>query len=267
VQHTSLANLLRSTLSALLFVCAAVGCESQSPSEVQWIDYEVLLTLPHDSAAYTQGLLFHNQFLWESTGRYGQSTVRKVDGRTGQVVQRAALDESLFGEGLALVGNELIQLTWQSGMALVYDLDSLRVRRTLRYQGEGWGLCYDGRELVMSNGSDTLYMRNPQSFEVVRALAVTDRGIGLRQLNELECVGDRVYANVYQEDRVVEIDKESGRVLRAIDGSRLRLLSGIPRDADHVLNGIAYDSSTSSFLLTGKLWPHVYVIRLAATAP
>jgi glutamine cyclotransferase len=257
---------LRSALGSLwLSLFGVLGCDSEA--QVQWIEYDVVLTLPHDTTAYTQGLLYHDQFLWESTGRYGESTVRRVDGRTGTVLQTASLGDSLFGEGLALVGDELIQLTWQSGLALVYDLDSLRTRRTLRYEGEGWGLCFDGRELVMSNGSDSLYVRDPRSFEILRTLPVTFGGSGLRGLNELECVGEHIYANVYQEDRVVEIEKASGRVLRAIDASRLRLISGIRKDPDTALNGIAYDSGTGAFLLTGKLWPHVHVIRLAASSP
>jgi len=247
-------------LAPLLAALALVACETPEP--VEWATYEVVLTLPHDSAAYTQGLVFHDRFLWESTGRYGESTVRKVDLETGEVLLSHALPDSLFGEGLALVGSELIQLTWKAGVAFVYDLDSLQVQRTFRYDGEGWGLCYDGTDLYMTDGSDTLYRRDPQTFEVLGTVRVTSAGTSVPRLNELECVGDHVWANVYLEDRIVQIDKASGRVVRAVDGFQLRLASGAPAD-DGVLNGIAYDPRTGLFFLTGKLWPKLYVVRIA----
>jgi glutamine cyclotransferase len=242
----------------LLMALIASACDPA----VEQLEFEVVLTLPHDTAAYTQGLVYHERFLWESTGRYGHSAVRKVNGRTGAVLQSAPLPDSLFGEGLALVGQDLVQLTWQSGVALYYDTDSLRAHRTVRYEGEGWGLCFDGRSLVMTNGSDSLYFRDPVSFEIQEARQVTADGRGVRGLNELECVGEFVYANVYQEDRILKIEGASGRVLGVMDGSQLRIFSGVPMSPDAVLNGIAHDSVTGLFFLTGKLWPNVYVVKV-----
>ena len=223
---------------------------------------EVVLTLPHDTAAYTQGLLFHERMLWESTGGWGTSALRQVDPQTGRVVRSKALPDSLFGEGLALAGAELVQLTWKAGKALVYDLESLDLKRELAYEGEGWGLFFDGSEFFMSNGSDSLYRRDPKSFTVLDVQAVRAKGEAVRRLNELECVGDHVWANVYQEDRLVQIEKTTGRVVRRVDASRLSLLSGIPRDGDAVLNGIAYAPEADVFFLTGKLWPEIYVVRI-----
>ena len=224
--------------------------------------YEIVLTLPHDSAAYTQGLLYKDRFLWESTGRYGGSSVRKVDGRTGRVLQSYSLPDSLFGEGLALVGAELVQLTWKSGVALFYDIESLELKRSVRYEGEGWGLCFDGASLYMTNGSDSLYWRDPETFQVRGVRQVTVAGSPVRYLNELECVGKYVYANVYKQDQIVQIEKTSGRVVRTIDALRLRLMSGSAADGEAVLNGIAYDEQTEFFFLTGKLWPTMYVVRV-----
>jgi glutamine cyclotransferase len=247
--------------TALLLACLGLSACHEDP--VEWTTLEVLLTLPHDSTAYTQGLVYHDRFLWESTGRYGESTLRKVDPETGRVLLRRELSDSLFGEGLALVGSELVQLTWKEGVALVYDLDSLQVRRTIPYEGEGWGLCFDGRDLYMSNGSDSLYRRDPATFAVRGVQRVTSQGQPVPRLNELECVGEHVWANVYQEDRIVQIAKSTGQVVRAVDGYQLRLASGVPADGESVLNGIAYDPRTDVFFMTGKRWPETYVVRVA----
>jgi glutamine cyclotransferase len=257
VPKGSMARIVAGIWIAAVLLCAA-ACEEP----IETVPYEVVFTVPHDSAAYTQGLLYHDRFLWESTGRYGESTVRKVDGRTGRVLMSRSLPDSLFGEGLAMVGTELVQLTWKTGVAFVYDLDSLQVRRTLRYDGEGWGLCFDGEHLYMTNGTDSLYARDPETFAIERAVGVTAAGRPVPNLNELECVGEHVFANVYREDRIVQIDKASGRVLRAIDGYQLRLAAGLPYDDDTVLNGIAHDPATGVFFLTGKLWPNLFGIRL-----
>lgn len=249
----------RARVMALLLVPLGLGaCDAP----VEWATYEVLFTLPHDPGAYTQGLVYHDGFLWESTGRYGGSTVRKVDPETGAVVMSRALPDTLFGEGLALVGSELVQLTWKAGIALVYDLDSLQVRRTHRYEGDGWGLCFDGRYLYMTNGSDSLYWRDPGSFQVEGVRQVLYEGRPVAGLNELECVGEHVYANVFQESRIIKIAKASGQVVQAMDGYRLRLLSGAPEDPDAVLNGIAHHEGSDLFFLTGKLWPTMFLVRI-----
>ncbi|HSM08906.1 MAG TPA: glutaminyl-peptide cyclotransferase [Gemmatimonadota bacterium] len=253
-----LSNAAYSAAHLALFAWALIACEAP----VERVSPEVVLTLPHDTSAYTQGLLFHNRLLWESTGGWGTSTIRQVDPQTGRVLRVRALPDHLFGEGLALVDSTLVQLTWMAGLAFVYDLDSLEVLRTFRYSGEGWGLCFDGASLYMSNGSDSLYRRDPRTFAVLEARPVTDEGVPVPLLNELECVGESVWANVYQEDRVVEIDKATGRVVRELDGYPLRLLNGVANDAGAVLNGIAYGPDADVFFLTGKLWPKMFVVRI-----
>ena len=245
-------------VACALLACALIACEAP----VERVSPEVVLTLPHDTSAYTQGLLFHDRLLWESTGGWGTSTVRQVDPQTGRVLRVRALPDHLFGEGLALVDSTLLQLTWRAGLAFVYDLESLEVLRTVRYSGEGWGLCFDGAALYMSNGSDSLYRRDPRTFAVLETRPVTDEGVPVPLLNELECVGESVWANVYQEDRVVEIDKATGRVVRELDGYPLRLLGGVANDAGAVLNGIAYGPDADVFFLTGKLWPKMFVVRI-----
>lgn len=245
--------------AAPLMLLATSGCERP----VETATYEVLLTLPHDTTAYTQGLLFHDRLLWESTGGWGTSELRLVDPQTGRAIQSRAVPDSLFGEGLALADSVLIQLTWKAGRAFVYDLDSLSIRHTFRYDGEGWGLCYDGAHLFMSNGSDSLYRRDPETFaQLGEAVQVTSAGRPVHRLNELECVGDYIWANVFREDRIVQIARATGRVVREVSGVHLRPASGVPNDGNAVLNGIAYAANADVFFITGKLWPKMYVVRV-----
>ncbi len=242
-----------------LALCGLAGCSSPA---VPSIEYEILGTFPHDPAAYTQGLLFHDGHLLESTGRYGESSVRRVDVPTGEVLASVAVDSALFGEGLARVDSELVQLTWKSGRAFVYDLDTLDVLREFAYEGEGWGLCYDGESLWMSDGSSVLDRRDPKTFEVLATVDVIRGGLARNRLNELECVGDWIYANVYQTDIIVRIDKATGEVLGEIDLSSVPLSARRPGDPEAVLNGIAYVPATGVLLVTGKLWPKILALRL-----
>ena len=219
---------------------------------------EVVASFPHDREAYTQGLLLHSGRFYESTGLVGRSTLRRVVPATGMVEWRFTLAGNLFGEGLALVGDRFIQLTWQNNVAMIYDLDFNRAG-TFDYQGEGWGLCYDGARLVMSDGSNRLFFRNPQTFAVIGEVAVTRGGSAVSRLNELECVGKLVYANVYQTDTIVRIDPASGQVLTTIDASGL--LTPAEAVGVDVLNGIAFDPASGHFFLTGKLWPKLFEVR------
>jgi len=221
---------------------------------------EVVAEAPHDPEAFTQGLLLFEGVLYESTGLKGRSTLRRVERDTGEVLQRIDLPADEFGEGLALVGDRLIQLTWQNGIAHVYDRESCEELDTFTYDGEGWGLCFDGEQLVMSDGSSSLFFRDPESFEVLGEVSVIDAaGEAVDQLNELECVGSLVYANVWQTDRIVRIDKATGRVATEINAESL--LSTAERSGTDVLNGIAFDAATGEFLLTGKLWPKLFTVR------
>ncbi len=221
---------------------------------------EVLSVRPHDADAFTQGLLFFDGSLFESVGRYGQSSLREVDPRTGGVLRRVAVPDEFFAEGLARVGDRLIQLTWREGTAFVYELETLRRVGSFRYEGEGWGLCYDGSRLYMSDGSATLTVRDPRTFTVIGRVPVNLDGSPVPLLNELECVRGAVYANVWQTNALVEIDKTSGAVRNVIDASGLLTdAEAVPAD---VLNGIAYNRKQDTFLLTGKLWPKLFEVRL-----
>ena len=244
---------LRRALLALLLVSA---CRDDPR------DFEVVEVLPHDPAAYTQGLHLEGGTLFESTGLHGRSSVRKVRAGTGEIVQQRPLPREYFGEGLTLVGDRLLQLTWQQGLAFVYDTTDLATLATFEYEGEGWGLCHDGASLYMSNGSAYLTRRDPATFAVLDSIRVTLDGGPLTQLNELECVDEYVFANVYMSDWIVRIDKHTGEVTREYSLALLTPGSGRPASRDAVLNGIAYDRATDTFLVTGKLWPRLFRIRL-----
>jgi glutaminyl-peptide cyclotransferase len=226
-------------------------------ARAQTVAPQVLATFPHDQAAFTQGLLLHDGKFIESTGLNERSSLRRVVMATGEVEQQVDLAGELFGEGVALVGDQLIQLTWQNNIALVYDLD-FNSRGMFRYEGEGWGLCYDGSRLVMSDGTSRLSFRDPETFQRIGEVSVERAGEPVSNLNELECVGGLVYANVWQTDTIVRIDSASGEVLTTIDATGL-LTADQAAEAD-VLNGIAFDSATGHFFLTGKFWPKVFEV-------
>ena len=222
---------------------------------------EVLNSFPHDEDAFTQGLLLYDGKLFESTGLNGQSSLREVDLETGEVIRILPLAEKYFGEGLARVDDKLIQITWRSGEAFMYDLETFEQEDTFSYDTEGWGLCFDGEDLYMTDGSAQLYRRDPDSFEEEEVLDVKLNGAALKNLNELECVGDYVYANVWQTDTIVKIDKASGRVVSEIDAASLFPAGERPADPNAVLNGIAYNPESETFYLTGKLWPTLFEVR------
>ena len=219
---------------------------------------KVLASMPHDAAAYTQGLVWSDGVLYESAGQYGQSSLRQVDPKTGEVLRSVQLPPRYFGEGLARVGDRLIQLTWQEGTALVYDLTTFERRGELPYSGEGWGLCHDGQRLIQSDGSNRLTFRDPVTFATTGGVNVDLDGRPAMQLNELECVDGAVYANVGQSDAILRIDPATGHVTTAIDASGLLT----PQEAlgAEVLNGIAYKPETKTFLLTGKYWPKMFEV-------
>jgi len=224
---------------------------------------QVLKEYPHDSSAFTQGLLWHDGYLYESTGLWGQSSLRRVDIETGVPETAIALDDAYFAEGLERVGDRLIQLTWQAGLAFVYDFDSFEHIDNFEYEGEGWGLCYDGRYLFMSDSSSRLSIREPESFELIFRGAVTLEGqvIPPQLLNELECVGEHIYANAWNTDYIFRIDKFTGVISAVIDASGL--LTAAERDAlssGSVLNGIAWNPETETFYITGKNWPKLFEV-------
>lgn len=243
-------------LAALLLALAACG-----PGHSQELTVEVVRQLPHDPGAFTQGLLLHDGLLYESTGLVGRSSLRSVAPETGEVVRQRDIPAPYFAEGLALVDDELLQLTYRAGKLFRWDRDTFEPRGEQAYTGEGWGLCYDGEWLWMTDGTAELERRDPRTFEVTRSVSVERDGKRLALLNELECVDGAVYANVWKTDEIVRIDPASGKVTATIDASPLRAL--LPGDLviDAVLNGIAYDADRDLFLVTGKLWPSLFEVR------
>jgi glutamine cyclotransferase len=240
---------------------------ASAASAIERLTVKVLATHPHDPECYTQGLLWHEGELYESCGLYGQSSLRRVDPKTGMALKRVAVPATYFAEGLALVGERLLQLTWREGVVFLYDRKSLAKIGEVRYPGEGWGLCYDGKRLLMSDGSDRLTVRDPATFAVVGGeggtggeIKVTRDGVPVDQLNELESVGDSIYANVYQTDEIVRIDAATGRVTGSIDASGL--LTPAEREKAEVLNGIAWNPESKRFWITGKHWPRMFEIEL-----
>jgi glutaminyl-peptide cyclotransferase len=223
--------------------------------------FRVVKSYPHDTSAYTQGLIYRNGFLFESTGRNGQSTLRKVNLETGAVVQQHRVDAAYFAEGLAEWNGQLVQLTWQSNIAFVYDMATFSMRRTFRYAGEGWGLTRDQQGFILSDGTDQLRFLHPDTFREVRRVTVSDGGVLVRDLNELEYIGGEVYANVWHTDRIARISPKSGRVLRWIDLRGL-MATGYRLDPEAVLNGIAHDAATNRLFVTGKLWPRLFEIEV-----
>ncbi|MEW6749968.1 MAG: glutaminyl-peptide cyclotransferase [Candidatus Latescibacterota bacterium] len=223
--------------------------------------YRVVRTYPHDPRAFTQGLVYAEGYLYEGTGLYGYSSLRRVDLESGAVLEQRLLDPELFGEGLTLFGDRLIQLTWRSGLGLVYDRRTLAPVDRFEYPTEGWGLTHDGQRLVMSDGTARLYFLDPRTYAETGQLAVHDQGVPVTQLNELEWVEGEIYANIWQTDRIARISPGSGAVAGWID------LGGLLRPEDRrqpvdVLNGIAYDPLTRRLFVTGKLWPLLFQIEL-----
>jgi glutaminyl-peptide cyclotransferase len=220
--------------------------------------YTIVHTYPHDREAFTQGLLYHDGFLYEATGLEGKSSLRKVELTTGKVLQRVDLPSAYFGEGLALWKDKLIQLTWKSKIGFVYDRATFRQVRTFNYSREGWGITQDGKRLIMSDGTSTLYFWDPETFKEIGHLDVVDKGKPVPQLNELEYVRGEIYANVWMTDRIARISPATGHVLGWIDLPGL--LTPAERAETDVLNGIAYDAKQNRLFVTGKKWPKLFEI-------
>jgi glutamine cyclotransferase len=249
-------------LAALIAAFAASPASAQISAPTD--SYAVVHTYPHDPHAFTQGLIYIDGHLYESTGLNGRSSLRLLDLTTGNVLQKHDLPAEYFGEGLTDWSSMLIQLTWISHKALVYDRFSFSLQRTFEYEGEGWGLTHDATQLIMSDGTSSLRFLDPKTFRVLRRLKVVDtNGRPVEKLNELEFVHGEIYANVWETDDIVRISPRTGKVLGRVD------LSGIIdkrelREPGAVLNGIAYDSVGNRLFVTGKLWPKLFEIRLTA---
>ncbi|TCD03428.1 glutaminyl-peptide cyclotransferase [Pedobacter psychroterrae] len=231
------------------------------------LSYKVVNVLPHDTSSYTQGLEYHNGRFLESTGLEGQSTLRWVEPASGKTLQRMDLDKQYFGEGATLVGDKVVMLTWKGNMGFVYDAKTLDQLSTFPYQNsrEGWGLCYDGSQLIKSDGTNRLYFLNKESFKEESAIDVYDNKGPVDSINELEFINGKIYANIYTSDIIVVIDPKSGIVEKHIDLSGLldKGYKKVPRDANiDVLNGIAWDKQGKRLFVTGKRWPKLFEITL-----
>ena len=227
--------------------------------------YRVVNVYPHDPDAFTQGLVFENGVLYEGTGLWGYSSLRKVALETGTVLQLCALSSQYFGEGIVIWADQIVQLTWRSYVGFVYDKGSFAPLREFSYPTEGWGITHDGSRLIMSDGTSTLRFWDPETFAEVGQVEVRDNGVPVTRLNELEYIEGEVYANVWQTDRIARIDPQTGQVVGWIDLTGL-LGVGSSRKAADVLNGIAYDAENDRLFVTGKLWPQLFEIELIPPA-
>lgn len=246
-----------------MLACApAASIEAQrNPAPVQ--SYKVVATFPHDPDAFIQGLVFADGEFYESTGLNGHSTLRRVEITTGKVLQQIKVPDEYFAEGLALVGDELLQLTWQHHRGFVYDRKTFAQKRTFPYKSEGWGIAYDGTsQLVMSDGSDTLTFMDPKTLAPTRSIRVRDAGRSIDRLNELEWIDGEIWANVWLTDRIARISPTTGEVNAWIDFGSLWPVNQRPNPGDQVLNGIAYDRATRRIFITGKKWPRLYQVAV-----
>ncbi len=243
-------------LAATILVLVSSGSAQSAPIS----GIEVVNVYPHDPRAFCQGLIWHDGLLYEGTGRRGESSIRKVDLASGRVLQQVDLNRDIFGEGITILGDALIQLSWRQQRAYVYDCETLTYQKTHRYTGEGWGLTHDGTHLIMSDGTATLRFLDPESFRVVRRVTVRDGSSPVAQLNELEYVEGEIWANIWQKDFIARISPSDGRVLGWID---CRSLAPPDADSNKVLNGIAFDAKTGRLFVTGKYWDKLYEIRVA----
>jgi glutamine cyclotransferase len=244
-----------------------VGQSSHSTSARRPANYtfQVVRTFPHDPTSFTQGLAYRDGFLYEGTGLNGRSRLRKVRLETGEVVQEVALAPEYFGEGIALLKNQVVQLTWQSQVGFVYNLIDFHVLRHFSYSGEGWGLTANGHDIFMSDGTSEIRVLDSDTLAEKRRFAVHDGDVRIDQLNELEWVEGEIFANVWQTDRIARISPRNGEVIGWIDLKGL--LSPIYRvEAGAVLNGIAYDPDRKRLFVTGKLWPSIFEIRIVRKA-
>ena len=236
------------------------GSTRRAPASAPVAHYRVVHVFPHDPEAFTQGLAYLDGFFYEGTGLNGRSSIRKVRVENGEVLQIHKIDPQYFGEGIAIVGNALFELTWQAEIGFVYDRTSFQRTGTFTYKGEGWGLTQDGKRLIMSDGTAYLRFIDPATRKEISRLQVRDAGTPVERLNELEYVKGEVLANVWQTDRIARISPKTGQVLGWIDLSGL--LSARERQPDAVLNGIAYDAQQDRLFVTGKLWPKLFEIKV-----
>jgi glutaminyl-peptide cyclotransferase len=258
----------RSIREPVLFALFAVACAAGDDS------YEmsraiVARAYPHSLNAFTEGLLLIDGYVYESTGLAGRSRVQQLQLETGAVLQSADVPDNIFGEGLAAVGTNLVQLSWRDGRAMIWNRETLRLQGEFKYTGEGWGLCFDGRVFVMSDGTDRLQLRHSETFALISQVAVTERGAPLDGLNELECVDDDVLANIWGHRHIVRIKIATGKVVQRIDTGGILESADIGSDLSRidVLNGIAATPGSDRLWLTGKYWPNIFEVEVVPLLP
>ena len=218
----------------------------------------IVKKIPHDSNAFTQGFIVDKGVFYESTGLYGSSSLRKYNAYSGKLIKKISLEDKFFAEGLTLINDKLYQLTWKSGVMFVYDKTTFEIEKILRYGGEGWGLTHNDKYLVMSDGSNTLKFRDPKTLRLIRSISVTHNGLPVKNLNELEFIGNEIWANIWKSDLVACINSDTGKLVRWIDFTSISEKTG---DED-VLNGIAYDKEKDKIFVTGKFWNSIYEVSL-----
>jgi glutaminyl-peptide cyclotransferase len=251
---------MRFAAAAALIMAAFATAPQPTSGNLPLFGYQIVRVYPHDHDAFTQGLQYVDGVLYEGTGLNGRSSIRRVELETGKVQKQRDVPSQYFGEGITVWKNDLIELTWQSHVALVYDRTTFEPKKQFSYPGEGWGLTHDGTNLIMSDGSDELRVLDPVTFAEKRRIKVTAAGAPLRNLNEIEVVKNEILANVWQTDYVARIAPDTGKVTGYID---LRgLLTPQERANTDVLNGIAYDAARDRLFITGKLWPKLFEIRI-----
>jgi glutamine cyclotransferase len=254
-----LAGILTAATILVISLVAFVLLSNKPASTPTQYTYSVVNAFPHDTNAFTQGLVIDNGVLYEGTGLYGQSSLRRVQLETGEVLQLHALSNEFFGEGITVFGDKIIQLTWQSHKGFVYDKNSFDLLQNFSYPTEGWGITHNGTQLIMSDGTANLYFLDPETFERVGKIVVNDAG-PVTRLNELEYIKGEIYANIWQKEKIAIINPRTGNVRAWID------LTGIgdseSTDIDSVLNGIAYDANQDRLFVTGKMWSKLYEIQL-----
>jgi glutamine cyclotransferase len=260
-------HMMGAVIVTLMLVLAAVFFVSVdnkvANSAALHYTYSVVNVYPHDRTAFTEGLAFENDLLYESTGLYGNSTLRLEELETGKILRLHTLQAQFFGEGVAIIGDKIVQLTWQSHKGYVYDKATFELLQEFEYPTEGWGITYDGNRLIMSDGTSNLYFLDPVTFEKIGQVKVHDTA-PVTELNELEYVKGEVYANIWKEDKIAVINPQTGQVTAWID---LKGIQGSEnQDANNVLNGIAYDTNRDRLFVTGKMWARIFEIRLVPSS-
>lgn len=254
-------------LTAKIIIIIILISFLRSPSlvyaqQISSLNYEITAVYQHDPQAFTQGLEIYQQKLYESTGLYGRSSLRKLDLETGRIIKKIELKKDFFAEGITILNNKIYQLSWKENTCFVYDLD-FKLLKTFNYQGQGWGLTNNNQDLIMSNGSETIFFRDPKDFQVKRKITVKNAGKKINMINELEYAADYIYANIWRENYIIKIEAETGKIAAYLDLSSIsKKLKSDYQGKIGVLNGIAYNSSDNSFLVTGKLWPKIYKIKI-----